>query len=423
MKKLFSHVIIIMAAVLSLTSCLGDNNDTDTTYYTDTSISAFTLGTLNLTNHTLAHDGVTDSTYTTTFSASDYTFDIDQYAQTINNTDSLPKGTDLKHVLATISTTNSGTALLVLKSQDNKDSLAYYSSSDSIDFSSPVRIRVYNMTASAYREYTVKVNAHNESENEFAWKATPIDNYDGLENRQFVSDEDKLFLMGLHNGTTNVFENGITSWKKVDNSIAKDDNEIGTTTKYRYGIIDGKLMRTTINGGEWTEETLDEDASLLPNESVSFIVAPMVSDPSYNNLLIIGNRNGKTVMWSKVEDDGDKSQTWMYYNEDEYVQKKALPYLENMKAVLYGDSIIATGGDFSQVYTSPDWGLTWNKSTLLKLPTDFGSQAAKFDMAIDKNNYLYISRDGSSTVWYGRLSQLGWKEDQRIFTRSAARRK
>ncbi len=423
MEKLFSHVVIIMAAVLSLTSCLGDNNDTDTTYYTDTAISSFTLGTLNLINHTTAHDGVTDSTYTTTFSASTYAFDIDQFAQTINNTDSLPKGTDLKHVLATINTTNSGTALLVLKSKDDKDSLAYYSSSDSIDFSSPVRVRVYNMMGSAYREYTIKVNAHKESENEFSWKAAPIDGYEELDNRQFVSSEDKLFLTGLYNGTTSVFSNEVTSWKKTDKSIAKDANVIGSSKKYRYGIIDGKLMRANINGGEWTEEALDDDASLLPREGASFIAAPMVSDPSYYNLLIIGNNNGKTVMWSKVEDDGDKTQKWTYYNEDEYLQKKKLPYLENMKAVLYGDSIIATGGDFSQVYTSPDWGLTWTKSTLLKLPTDFGSQAAKFDMAVDKDNYLYISRDGSSTVLYGRLSQLGWKEDQKIFTKSAARRK
>ena len=148
----------------------------------------------------------------------------------------------------------------------------------------------------------------------------------------------------------------------------------------------------------------------------------MNNDPSVYNLLVMGNSNGKTVIWSKVEDDGDKTQTWMYYNEDEYQQKR-LPYLENMKAVLYGDSIIATGGDFSQVYTSPDWGLTWNKSTLFKLPTDFGSSAAKFDMTVDKDNYIYISRDGASTVWSGRLSQLGWKEDRKTFTKGAAKRK
>lgn len=422
MKKLFSHVVIIVAAMLSLTSCLSDNNDTDMTYYTDTAITSFSLGTLNLVNHTKAKDGVTDSTYTTTFSASDYKFEIDQLAQTISNSDSLPKGTDVKHVLTTINTANSGTLLLVLKSKDDKDSLAYYSSTDSLDFTNPVRIRVYNMMLSAYREYTVKVNAHNESENEFAWNATPINNYAGLENRQFVSFDDKLFLIGLHEGTNNVFGFNGTSWDKADKSIAKDDNVIGTSKKYRYGIIDGKLMRAAIDGGNWTEETLDDDASLLPNEDVNFIAAPMVNDPSVYNLLIIGNRDGKTVSWSKVEDDGDKSQTWMYYNEDEY-QKKNLPHLDNVKAVLYGDSIIATGGDFSNVYTSPDWGLTWTKSTLFKLPSDFGSTPARFDMAVDKDNKLYISRDGASTVWTGRLSQLGWKDEQKTFTRSAARRK
>ena len=420
MKKLFSHVVIVMAVVLSLTSCLSDNNDVDTTYYTDTAITSFSLGTLNLVNHTKAKDGVTDSTYTTTYSASNYKFDIDQQAQTINNTDSLPKGTDVKHVLATINTVNSGTVLLVLKSKDDKDSLAYYSSSDSIDFTNPVRVRVYNMIASAYREYTIKVNAHNESENEFGWAAATINGDVALENRQFVNVDDNLYLTGLNNGTMSVFGRDGNSWNKVDKTLTKDDNQIGATKKYRYGIIDGKLMRAPINGGEWTEEKLDDDASLLPTESVSFMAAPMNTDPSVYSLLIMGNNNGKTVMWSKVEDDGDKSQTWMYYNEDEYETKK-LPYLDNMKAVLYGDSIIATGGDFSQVYTSPDWGLTWNKSTLFKLPADFGSEPAKFDMAVDKDNNIYITRDGAATVWHGRLSQLGWKEEQKTFTRCAAR--
>ncbi len=134
---------------------------------------------------------------------------------------------------------------------------------------------------------------------------------------------------------------------------------LAQTKKYRYGIIDGKLMRSPIAGGTWTEEKLDEDASLLPTEDVSFIAAPMTTDTTLYNIFLIGNRDGKTVRWSKVEDDNDASQVWTYYDDDEY-ERKNLPYLANMKAVLYGDSIIATGGDFSAVYTSPDWGLTWS---------------------------------------------------------------
>lgn len=111
MNKLFSHVVLLTAAALSLTSCLSDNDESDTTYYTDTAISSFSLGTLNITYHTKAKDGVTDSTYRSTFSASKYAFDIDQQSGTIANADSLPVGTDAAHCLATINTVNSGTVL------------------------------------------------------------------------------------------------------------------------------------------------------------------------------------------------------------------------------------------------------------------------------------------------------------------------
>ena len=146
----------------------------------------------------------------------------------------------------------------------------------------------------------------------------------------------------------------------------------------------------------------------------------MTTDTTMYNLFIIGNRDGKVVRWSKVEDDDDPSQIWTYYNDDEYVTKK-LPYLDNMRAVLYGDSIVATGGDFSAVYTSPDWGLTWNKSTLYALPAAFGNTLGAFEMAVDKNNYIYIQRDGAATGWSGRLSQLGWTNEQRVFTRAKHR--
>lgn len=381
MNKLFSHVVVITAAVLTLTSCLSNNDDSDTAYYTDTAISSFSLGTLNITYHTTARDGVTDSTYKSTFSASSYSFDIDQQNHTIANADSLPVGTDARHCLATINTVHSGTVLLVLKSSTGTDSLVYYSSSDSINFSSPVRMRVYNTRLTAYRDYTVTVNIHKQKENEFGWQE----------------------------GTFN-----------LSSPAQHEGNVIGTTKKYRYGIIDGRLMRSPVGGGTWTEEKLDEDASLLPSEDVSLIAAPMITDTTLYNIFIIGNRDGKNVRWSKVEDDDDATQVWTYYDDDEYVTKK-LPYLANMKAVLYGDNIIVTGGDFSAVYTSPDWGLTWNKSSLYGLPTAFGNTPGKFEMAVDKNNFLYIKRDGAATGWYGRLSQLGWSPEQRVFTRARAR--
>ena len=274
MNKLFSHVVILIAAAFSLTSCLSDNDESETTYYTDTAISSFSLGTLNITYHTTASDGVTDSTYKSTFSASSYAFDIDQQKGTIANEDSLPVGTDAAHCLATINTVNSGTVLLVLTSSTGADSLAYYSSSDSIDFTSPVRLRVYNMEGSAYRNYIVTVNVHKQKENQFSWQEGTFDI------SSLVQHEDGVI------GKTNKYRYAIIG------SRQHEDGVIGKTNKYRYAIIGSRLMRSPIAGGTWTVEKLDEDSSLLPTKDINFIVAPMASDTTLYNIFLIGSRDG-----------------------------------------------------------------------------------------------------------------------------------
>lgn len=107
-------------------------------------------------------DGTKDSTYATTIAGSNYKFYIDQAAGKIYNADSLPVGTKISAALASITAKQSSPLLWVLKGKDNKDSLAYYSSSDSVDFSKPKEIRVYNNDYSAYRTYTITVNVHKE---------------------------------------------------------------------------------------------------------------------------------------------------------------------------------------------------------------------------------------------------------------------
>ena len=183
-KNIPSLLLTIVSALL-LTSCLS-SNDEEVVYYEDTAVTAFSLGTLKITYHTTASDGVTDSTYTSTLDCSSYKLYIDQLSQTIYTPDSLPVGIDPSAALATVTTKNSGTAVLNLYSKSGADSLAYYSSNDSIDFTNPVRLRVYNMMGTAYREYTVHVNVHKESVDEFSWKATDA-GLSTLTSRRFVN--------------------------------------------------------------------------------------------------------------------------------------------------------------------------------------------------------------------------------------------
>lgn len=155
MKLKLTSLVVLLAAACMLSSCL--NSDDDTTEYNyskDTAISAFTLGTLNRYLHTTSSTGA-DSIYKTTVTGSYYKMVIDQLGRQIYNTDSLPYGTDAKHVLATITAVNNG--IILIKNVDS-DSLRYYSSTDSIDFSTPRTVRIVSQDGQRYADYTVTLN-------------------------------------------------------------------------------------------------------------------------------------------------------------------------------------------------------------------------------------------------------------------------
>ena len=156
-------------------------------------------------------DGTKDSTYATTIAGSNYKFYIDQTAGKIYNADSLPVGTKISAALASITAKQSSPLLWVLKGKDNKDSLAYYSSSDSVDFSKPKEIRVYNNDYSAYRTYTITVNVHKEGPDSFVWHSLAAQNGDlaALTGMKAVSAGNCVYVFGKSNGVTKIFKTGL----------------------------------------------------------------------------------------------------------------------------------------------------------------------------------------------------------------------
>lgn len=410
------HILPIFLAAISvfmLASCLGSDDD-ETVYYDDTAITAFTLGTLNVSHLTKASDGITDSTYTTTLTGSDYHFSIDQLARTIYNTDSLPYGTDAAHVLVTISSKNSGTVILNLRNQSGADSLAYYSSSDSIDFTNPVRVRVYNMRGTAYREYTAQVNVHKEKADSFQWKATIIDGLENVDGKRFINlSNGNLVLVGTQDGAAVAYQKTASGWEKA-NSLVIPAYTPSYTANTCYAFMDGKIMKSTDNAATWVEDSIDDSAGNLPSSDACIIARPSpLGDGSYN-LALIGNRDSRTVVWSKVEEKDNTSNPWTYYPADEY-NTKTLPHLYNMRAIAYNDGILATGGDFTKMYYSQDNALTWATDTTYTLPGAFGLEATPFAFGVDAGNTMYISKDGSNEIWSGRLAKLGWKKEDNIF--------
>ena len=132
--NIFTKAVMVLAIMSAMTACVG--SDTETTYYSDTALTGFTLGTVKYTRtyHVTTTSGA-DSTYTITssYSGSAYPVRINQNTNTVYNSDSLIYGTNLSRVVCSLTTLNNG--LIYFQDLDDPTVYTYYSSTDSLDLS------------------------------------------------------------------------------------------------------------------------------------------------------------------------------------------------------------------------------------------------------------------------------------------------
>ena len=98
--KFLPLIAVLFAATSIMTSCL-DNDVEQITYTSETSITGFSLGTLNIDRIGKDQNGE-DSAYVDTINCSDYPFTINQLTREIENKDSLPYGTHIDKVITSI---------------------------------------------------------------------------------------------------------------------------------------------------------------------------------------------------------------------------------------------------------------------------------------------------------------------------------
>ncbi len=452
-KKLLSFVIMVSAVCL-LSSCLKDNND-ELTYYDDTAVTAFSLGTLKQQHHTTAKDGVTDSMYTTTYDAKSFAFYIDQTKRLIYNADSLPYGTVPSKILTSITTKNGGIVVLNLKNKSGKDSLVYYNTKDTLDFTQPIRLRVYNMRNTAFREYVVSVNIHQQTGDEMTWSSNSVAGLADVGGRKMIENNGTMYLFGEKEGKTVGFKQNGNSFTQLSTSFSiKAYRNVVAMKGYLY-VLDGNLVMRSADGISWTkmgsatnliqligasydklyaltangivssadsgvtwdDNALDDDVANLPAENICFVCTPVETNAETNSLLIIGIRDGQTKIWRKVEENaaGSQDQPWAFYPSDQY-NKASLPVLANLQVISYDNVLLALGGDFSTLYRSKDQGLTWFATKSYELPNDLSRHEMPFAMTCDSKHMIYITRANESIIRSGRIARLGWSKNQKRFT-------
>lgn len=444
-----------LLTVLLLTSCLKSDDDNNSTLSNDAAITSFSLGTLNKYIHTTSSTGA-DSIYKTTIAGSDYKFSIDQENHRIFNVDSLPIGTDVKHVVCTVSALNNG--VVVIKSETS-DSLLYFSTTDSLNFTNSRELRVYANDGSRYQTYTVNVNVHQEEGEKFVWSQhTLSDEIAALENMKAVYLGNSLYVYGVLSGKTigyattdgeswmpladindveayqNMLIYGDAIYMIANGSLQKtQDGKTWEVIKSDVGVkqlvassytelyalsADNKMMVSKDDGQTWEEDDLDEDASWLPTEETAYVCVPLRMTDYADYILLAGTSpaiSSISSVWRKiVEYDLQGLEDKWVYMERTDDNRFALPQLLHLQLMAYDDGVLAFGvkdGAFSSIYQTRDNGINWKKNSKYQLPEKFSGNVDSFAAATDGNE-IWLLSGSTGEVWQGHLNRLAWNKKE-----------
>lgn len=454
MKRKFFAFIALITATLSLSSCLS-SDETTVEYTHDTAITAFSLGSLDRYTKTKAGK---DTLLKANVTGSDYKFYIDQAQRWIYNVDSLPCGVRDTAILATISSKNSSPILLM--DINKPDSVAaYYSSSDSINFSKRRLIRVYSSDYSAYAEYKVDVNVHKELPYEFKWHELAQNNSQlaAFSDLKAVACGDDIYVFGKTAEGTQVLKSAIndgSAWSSImmNVNLSRDayqsavalegklyisdggkvyasadaarwelvssENEdvkqlIGASSKnlYAYNTAAG-ISVSKDKGVSWEQEKLDTDKAYLPKQNISMNVAGVLSAKDVENVMLLGTRDKAlkdtvATTWLRTVDYANEDGQWNYL-EIENNKSGKMPWLDQVITCAADTGFVALGSN-GKWYKSQNAGLTWKQDAMVVLPAKFATEG-RFAFCRDKQHYYWIIRNGY--VWRGRFNIDGWnKED------------
>lgn len=203
-----------------------------------------------------------DTTLVSTVYGDYYTFAIDHVAGEVYNVDSLPKGTDVTRV--TVNVTFDAGYAYYYQGEEAK----YFSSEDSIDFSSPVRFTVYAADGEGSRNYLVRLNVHQADADSLKWTRMEGNNFHGgrMTAEKLVQLRDHLLVFGEMDGVPTVMgsklEDDFTYSKKewplrgLHEQARVDYASIVAHENAVYLLADGKLY-SSIAGVDWTAEAKD----------------------------------------------------------------------------------------------------------------------------------------------------------------------
>ena len=467
MKKMRWSLALLCATGFVFASCLKEEG-TDITYYDDTAITAFTLGSIDQRVDSTTKDGKKDSVYHRKIDAKNYVFHIDQINKRVYNTDSLPYGVNEKKIVGSFSTKNGG--VVTLKSLTSDSTTYFRNGQDSVDFSSARTFVVYSNSQHYKQHYTVEVRVHKQKPNDFKWDSLGVvSHFASMTGVRVVNAGSSVLVFGLNGGATQVYASPIAdgkTWTRLSSSFSPDANAWQNAVSFNATayVMSGNRVWMSADGSSWTDygvstsgmkrllgatnaglhlqgndgylylakagatqperETLAASTAYLPQQDYNMAVWKHWASDKTEQVVLLGNHTSAATAgnaataWSKVYEYGQTSSTeqWTLLNSTQ--PDRLLPRMNNLQVVAYGQYLLAVGGAgmdasagiqaLQNIYVSADGGLSWRTNAIYKLPTKVAEDVTTFAMSVDKDNHIWLVCAGSGKVWRVRKNNMGW---------------
>ena len=435
MKHIFSALLIVAAFVLALPACTNDDNYT-AEVSGDCLVTAATLGKLIRIQPTKTQDG-RDSTYTEYVTGAYYPLYIDQLNNIIYNGDSLPTNIDLSRI--TFEQMNVIGTIAINKLSGEGDTI--FNGKDTTDLRQARYLTVTASDGSTKRTYKLQLNMHQEEADTFRWTriCTQHPALTNIERARSIAANGRLYAFGTENSTPYLFTATAEQpeqWERLEISIAgessaaafnatsvqwfnnafyalKGNSLVHSADGVNWEKMDSDLAPEALVGAgkQWTPDARDTDGPLPGTEFASNCI-PSLTDPTFEDILLIGQADGAEVVWKhNIDLTGGESFAWTFYpaaNDNPY----NCPTVTSPSLFTYDKAslLVALGKDKNAVdfYTSRDNGRTW-KLTGFQCPKDMARPTAVSAFA-DKDNFIWLICSGTGEVWRGRLNRLGWKD-------------
>lgn len=331
-------------------------------------------------------------------------FTIDQKRCLIYNADSLPYGTKVNRLIPVITTmTSVSLAELTVQRSGRTDTVYNYleNSTDTIDFSNPVKLRLVSFDGTTERNYTIRVNVRQQPADTLMWsraERTPLPSLFEVPNEQHTTSNSaavycltryqQQYCLAVSKLSENA-EGGLGQWQSqyAAFSFTPDINSFTATSDALY-ILDneGNLYLST-NGLQWQ----------AAGEKLHYIYGAYQAD-------IVASRQEADGSWSLRTFPAGKSQP----------MPADMPYEKTSTSVVYGfemtprQQLIVVGGRLLDGSLSQDtWGFdgnSWAKIARRRMPVALHSATLVPYYTISVANDWTTTRFATMLLIGGRLA-------------------